>query len=547
MSSRPPINILLVDDQPSRLLSYETVLQGLGENLIRANSGNEALDLLLKTEIAVVLVDVVMPELDGFELARMIRNHPRFQKTAIILVSGVMVEDAYRLKGYDSGAVDYISVPIIPEILRAKVAVFCDLYRKTGELERLNQELEQRVSERTAEINGARQEAERANRLKDEFLATLSHELRTPLNAISGWAHLLLSGGLDAADQLKAAETIQRNALAQARLVADLLDVSRIISGKLEFDLQPVPLTPTVQNAVDSIRPAAAAKQIELKLALPAHSDDDRGFTIEGDPARLQQITANLLSNALKFAPLGGRVEVGLQPDTRDGRIELIVCDNGPGIAPDFLPYIFERFRQADTSSTRSQRGLGLGLTIVRHLVERHGGEITASNRAPAPGTPTGACFTVSFPLAASQAPPPHGETTPMPSVEGLRVLVVDDDPDARDLVARILGQHGAIVRLAASAAEALALFKREIPQVVVSDIEMPEQDGYALVRQIRALRRGARVPVAALTAYAGAQDRLRLLHAGFQEHIPKPVHPPHLIRVVAGLALTKAQPVAQG
>src|SRR6185312_5544008 len=260
MSSRPPINILLVDDQPSRLLSYETVLQGLGENLIRANSGNEALDLLLKTEIAVVLVDVVMPELDGFELARMIRNHPRFQKTAIILVSGVMVEDAYRLKGYDSGAVDYISVPIIPEILRAKVAVFCDLYRKTGELERLNQELEQRVSERTAEINGARQEAERANRLKDEFLATLSHELRTPLNAISGWAHLLLSGGLDAADQLKAAETIQRNALAQARLVADLLDVSRIISGKLEFDLQPVPLTPTVQNAVDSIRPAAAAK-----------------------------------------------------------------------------------------------------------------------------------------------------------------------------------------------------------------------------------------------------------------------------------------------
>jgi signal transduction histidine kinase len=379
--SKRPVNILLVDDQPGKLLSYEAILAGLGENLVKVSSGKEALEYLLRKDTAVVLIDVCMPDLDGFELASMIRNHPRFHKTSIILVSGVMVEDVHRLKGYDSGAVDYVSVPIVPEILRAKVAVFAELFRKSEDLQLLNQELERRVAERTAEIEAllksteeARREAEKANQLKDEFLAILSHELRTPLNAITGWAHMLSTGGLDAATQVKAVETINRNALLQARLIADLLDVSRIVSGRLRLELKPLDLPSVIQGAVDAVRPAAEAKNIQLEAAVAS----DVG-TMVGDPARLQQVVSNLLSNAVKFTPARGRVQVRLE---RVGsHVELTVQDDGPGIRPDILPYIFERFRQGDSSSTRAHKGLGLGLAIARHLVEMHGGTIQARNR----------------------------------------------------------------------------------------------------------------------------------------------------------------------
>src|SRR5215472_2745181 len=290
--SKSPVNILLVDDQPGKLLSYEAILSSLGETLLKANSGKEALEYLLRQDIAVVLIDVCMPELDGFELATMIRNHPRFQKTAIILVSGVLVEDRDRLRGYDSGAVDYVSVPIVPGILRAKVSVFAELFRKREELALLNQELERRVEERTAEIQGllksteeARREAEKANQLKDDFLAMLSHELRTPLNAITGWAHLLGTGTLDSATQVKAVESINRNALLQTRLIGDLLDVSRIVSGRLRLELKPVEMPSILQGAIDTVRPAAAAKGIEIEAAVAG----DVG-TIVGDPARLQQV-----------------------------------------------------------------------------------------------------------------------------------------------------------------------------------------------------------------------------------------------------------------
>ena len=299
-----PVNILMVDDQPGKLLSYETILESLGENLIRANSGKEALEHLLKTDVAVVLVDVCMPDLDGFELAAMIRNHPRFQKTAIILVSGVLVDDSARVKGYGSGAVDYISVPTGPEILRATVAVFCDLYRKTEELQRLNRELEQRVSERTAEIEAAlqeaqeaRREAENADRLKDEFLATLSHELRTPLSAITGWAHLLQVENLDAAAHRKGVETIKRNARLQAQLISDILDVSRIITGKLRLNREPVNLPSVIRAALDTLRPSADAKGIQIELKI---EDTDELILI--DPVRLHQVIWNLVSNAIKFA-----------------------------------------------------------------------------------------------------------------------------------------------------------------------------------------------------------------------------------------------------
>jgi len=522
-TSAQPLNVLLVDDQASRLLSYESVLAPLGEKLIRANSGAEALDILLHTPVAVILVDVVMPELDGYELARMIRAHPRFSQTAIILVSGVMTEDVNRLKGYDSGAVDYISVPIVPEILRAKVSVFCDLYRKTQALEKLNLELESRVAERTAESEHARKDAVMANQIKDDFLATLSHELRTPLNAIAGWTHLLQIGALDADEQRKAAEIIHRNVQNQARLVSDLLDISRIVSGKLRLELQPVQLEETITAAISSLQPEAETKHIEISTTI-----EPTVARIEGDPVRMQQIAFNLISNAIKYAPEGGKIEVVVRP------FSFTVSDNGPGIAPALLPHIFERFRQGDHSSTRLHRGLGLGLAIVRSLVEAHGGEVRACNRDHG----AGAEFTVKFrsagmPAAAAAVPAPAA----VASLQGLRILVVDDEPDAREVVARILENSGAVVRVAASVALAMEIFRHGDVDVVLTDIEMPIEDGYKLVELIRASATPR--PAVALTAYAGPQDRDRLLAAGFKAHLTKPVQAPELLRTLAGVSST--------
>jgi len=554
--SERPVNILLVDDQPGKLLSYEAILADLGENLIKASSGKEALEQLLKHDIAVVLIDVCMPDLDGFELATMIRSHPRFHKTAIILVSGVMVDDRDRLRGYDSGAVDYVSVPIVPGILRAKVAIFAELFRKTQDLAVLNQELERRVLERTAEMEAllktteeARRDAEKANQLKDEFLAILSHELRTPLNAITGWAHLLSAGKLDPATHAKAVESINRNALLQARLVSDLLDVSRIVSGRLRLELRQADVPSVIQAALDTVRPAAQAKSVQLDFALA----NDIG-KINGDPTRLQQVISNLLSNAVKFTPAGGKVEVRLERS--DSSLELTVMDNGPGIPPEVLPYIFERFRQGDSSTTRAHKGLGLGLAIARHLVEMHGGAIEARNREDRQG----ATFRVTLPVCGPAVPPLDGASSPdapaarsadfessASSLKNTRILLVDDEADAREVVAATLERWGAEVMVAASAADARDILERELPDLLVADIEMPGEDGYDLIRTIRTLPpdRGGRTPALAFTAYASAYDRTRLLAAGFDRHVPKPVQPPELFSVIA--ALMKSASKADG
>jgi len=542
-----PVNILMVDDQPAKLLSYEAILADLGENLLKASSGKEALEQLLKHQVAVILIDVCMPDLDGFELATMIRSHPRFRKTAIILVSGVMVDDRDRLRGYDSGAVDYVSVPIVPGILRAKVAIFAELFRKTEELALLNRELERRVVERTAEMEGllksteeARREAEKANQLKDEFLAILSHELRTPLNAITGWAHLLSNGKLDPATHAKAVESINRNALLEARLVSDLLDVSRIVSGRLRLELRLADLPLVIQAALDAVRPAAQAKNVQLDLT--AANDVAK---IHADPTRLQQVISNLLSNSVKFAPAGGKVEVTLERS--DSCLELTVKDNGPGISPDILPYIFERFRQGDTSTKRAHKGLGLGLAIARHLVEMHGGAIEARNREDQ----RGAIFKVTLPVSGPAVPPLDGissdealapsSTDSRPSafsLKNMRILLVDDEADAREVVAATLEGWGAEVMVAASAADARDILERELPDLLVADIEMPGEDGYDLIRSIRTLPpdRGGRTPALAFTAYASAYDRTRLLTAGFDRHVPKPVQPPELFFVIASM-----------
>jgi CheY-like chemotaxis protein len=381
-----------------------------------------------------------------------------------------------------------------------------------------------------------------ADRRKDEFLAVLSHELRTPLNAIVGWAHILRESAATPEITRKAVEAIHRNAHIQTQLIADILDISRIVAGKLRLDVRPMELAAVVDAAVDTLRPAATAKCVSLEAVL-----DPGAGPISGDASRLQQVVWNLLSNAIRFVgEKVGRVEVRLE--AVGSHVRLTVEDNGPGIDPELLPYIFERFRQADSSATRPHQGLGLGLAIVRHLVELHGGTVRAENR----DGPPGAVFTVDLPrrsVAAAAGSPHDAERHPLeeeplwldsaPSLAGLSVLAVDDHEDARDLLRTVLERCGAAVRVAASAREALHAVSIEPPDVVLTDIEMPGEDGYDLVRALRALPpdRGGLTPVVALTAYATAHDRVRVLRAGFQMQIPKPVQPAELAEVVANLA----------
>jgi len=387
----------------------------------------------------------------------------------------------------------------------------------------------------------ARLEAETANRLKDEFLSTLSHELRTPLTAIIGWAELLINGNLDADKQPKALETIARNARFQAELIDDLLEVSRIITGKLPLNFSACELQPVIEAALESIRPTAQAKAVRLELVL-----EPVGALIYGDVDRLRQVIWNLLSNAVKFTPRNGSVQVKLH--CTSSHAVIAVSDSGEGIKGDFLPRVFERFSQADGSSTRTHGGLGLGLAIVRHLVEIHGGTVHAES----PGEGLGATFIVSLPVMQATEPQvrtPKFEVNNLsvahpdliahsPALDGLRLLIVDDEVDFRELVTTMLGHHGAVVKSAASAGEALVYFENWKPDVLVADIGMPDEDGYGLIRKVRALSadRGGSTPAVALTAYTRAEDRLRALSAGYQIHLAKPITGPELVAAVANL-----------
>ncbi len=404
-------------------------------------------------------------------------------------------------------------------------------------------ELQAQVEERSRLLSSeklARNEAERANRLKDEFLATISHELRNPLNAILGWAHMMRLGKLAPANAERAVETIYRNAKSQAQLVADLLDVSRIISGKLRLDVRTVDLINIVNAAIDSIRPAVDAKSIRLQTML-----DPAAGPISGDADRLQQIVWNLLTNAVKFTPKGGRIQVKVQ--RVDSHVEVIVSDSGIGIGKEFLPYVFDRFRQADASITRVHGGLGLGLSIVHQLVDLHGGSVSVQSE----GEGKGATFTIMLPFVGviSNAQEVESDQATqgdevisfdgLPSLQGLKVLVVDDEADTRQLIEEVLKECGSEVITSRSAAEALVALEQHKPDILISDLGMPDEDGYSLISQIRALpsERGGQIPAAALTAYARAEDRMRVLRSGFQFHLPKPVDSAELVTVVASLA----------
>ena len=389
-----------------------------------------------------------------------------------------------------------------------------------------------------AREQAARAQAEQASRLKDDFLATISHELRTPLNAILGWAHILRLGHLDESKAQHAAEVVERNARAQAQMIEDLLDVSRIIAGKLRLDVRPVMPAVPIEAALESVSPMAEAKGVRLHSILDQHAGP-----ISGDPGRLQQIVWNLLVNAIKFTPRDGRVEIRLE--RVHSNAEIIVTDSGEGMLPQFLPHVFDRFTQADASSARATGGLGLGLAIVRHLVELHGGRVAAAS----PGKGQGATFTVRLPLRPvlprddHEASPQNAASSHLspregPSLRDVRVLVVDDEPDTRELLKEVLERCGAHVRDVGSAHEALEHIKEWRPMVIVSDIGMPGEDGYALIRQVREWERGvgAWTPAVALTAYARGEDRMKALAAGYQVHAAKPIDPMEFAFVVAGV-----------
>ncbi|MGI9165220.1 MAG: ATP-binding response regulator [Pyrinomonadaceae bacterium] len=392
-----------------------------------------------------------------------------------------------------------------------------------------------------SELQQALIAAEAAAHAKDEFLAVVSHELRTPLNAILGWARMLRVGKLDPESVIHAVETIERNAKSQTKLIEDLLDFSRIISGKLRLDVGPVELASVVEAAADVVRPAADAKEIRLQIVL-----DPRAGPVPGDPERLQQMMWNLLSNAVKFTPKGGRVQVRLE--RINSHVEITVSDTGEGISAEFLPLVFERFVQADNTTTRRHGGLGLGLAITRHLAELHGGTISADSA----GEGQGATFTLMLPVMSVHGPA-HQPTTSdqqpfmggpnerhavLPRLDGLHVLVVDDEHDARRLLNTVLTQSGAKVTAVATVADALEKLQLIKPDLLVSDIEMPNEDGYSLIRKVRLLEKaqGGLTPAIALTAHARFSDRMRALTAGYQMHLPKPVEPMELVTVIANL-----------
>ena len=687
MASEPLAEILVVDDRPEQRLSLTAVVSDLGASVVAVASGRDALRLLLQREFAVILLDVNMPDMDGFETAKLIRQRKRSEHMPIIFVTAYG-DEAHEALGYSLGAVDYIQTPVEPQLLRAKVSVFVELFRRRREVTQQAESLRRnamqlrRLADASLAIHGAGSvdelieivagaaasligaehaavevhldlppladkgaepvrhtvvrppdssleglgtsafdesapcpvrltraelaahpewgrlshdgprrplqgllavplvrrdgrirgsiqisekregeftaddesllallarkaslaientlysKVEEASRLKDEFLATLSHELRTPLQSMLSWARMLRDEKIDAAMLERGLEVIERSANAQKQLIDDLLDVSRIMSDKLRLELDTVSLRDVIERAIADVQPSAVAGEIEIAAEL-----SERPLVVQGDPHRLQQVMGNLLANAIKFTPRGGNVTIALAGNAEEATIHVI--DSGEGIAADFLPHLFERFRQADSAHTRAHGGLGIGLAIVRHLVELHGGSV----RAQSAGEGKGSTFSVKLPVShrseltrATLRTPAIEDEASHERIDGVRILLVDDHEDARECLMLMLSRHGGDVISAASASEALALLDRVPVDVVLSDIAMPGTDGLALIEAIRkrSPADGGLVPAAALSAYARSEDARRATRAGFDLHLAKPVREGSLIRSIRSLA----------
>ncbi len=732
MTVEEKINILLVDDSPSNLLALEAILQAPDRILIRAASGDDALRCLLDFEVAVILLDVYMPGIDGLQTAELIRGREKLREVPIIFLTADSTGYRHLSRGYSLGAVDYIVKPVEPEILRSKVAIFVELFKRRQEikhqaelLHEKNLQLEESnlarlkmlielgqtlasehepdqvlqkfcnaareilsaeyaaagmidpddakskylvasheneaagtdslascipqsvlrallkngrplrsgdvddiLSNRAASIRSflgtpiltstrglgwvylinkadrddfdeaderlietmatqvaiayenatlyseaqmhanelqleiaerkhaeeeraqllireriARSDAERANRTKDEFLSTLSHELRTPLTAILGWSQLVRRSEFDVSVLERAVETIERNARSQAQLIDDLLDVSRIITGKLSIDLRPVDIWSVIESGLEAVRPAFEAKGIHVETV-----QDPSTCQVLGDTNRLQQIFWNLFNNAVKFTPAGGHVKIEVRRNARN--VQVAVTDSGIGVDPQFLPYIFERFRQADGSTTRRHGGLGLGLAIVRHLVEMHNGTIEAHSE----GKDRGTTFTINLPLNVDTdlaVLSPHTSSEPDVAIESecprplesLRILVVDDEVDSREVIAAMLTNYGSDVQCCESVAAAIQKLEEWDPDLLLSDIGMPGEDGYSLIKKVRTIESNRKrvTPAIAVSAYATSDDRLQALSAGYQMHLTKPIDQTTLLKTITAALGRKA------
>jgi len=517
---RDTVNILLVDDQPAKLMSYEAVLGELGETLLKANSATEALEVLLKYEVAVVLVDVCMPDFDGYELASMIRQHPRFQRTSIIFVSAILMTDLDRLRGYECGGVDYVPVPVVPELLRAKVSVFADLYRKTRALERLNDDLETRVRERTTALEATTAALRAADRRKDEFLAVLAHELRNPLAPIRTAAQLLRRSNVPLADSVRAREIIERQVEHLARLIDDLVDVARITRDALTLSRSPLSIAGPVAEAVEVIRPLMAARRHQFSV-----HESDEDLIVDGDATRLVQILGNALQNAAKFTPAGGQIVLRVEREERE--VVVTVTDTGIGIPPERLSSVFDLFTQSD----RGHGGLGIGLALMRRLTELHEGTVTVHSAGPGHGT----TVVIRLPLLRSSIDsPPVAQPNAEPTVSR-RILVADDNKDAASALAMFLTLLGHDVRVVHDGLDALTVAAVFEPDVVLLDLGMPHMDGCDTARQMRREPWGTRATLVAVTGWGQPEDRVATANAGFDVHLVKPVDETQLFRVIVG------------
>ncbi|HEY6452710.1 MAG TPA: response regulator [Steroidobacteraceae bacterium] len=553
------VNILLVDDQPARLLSYEAILRELGQNLVTARSGLEALERLMQADYAVVLLDVSMPGMDGFETAGLIHDHPRFERTPIIFVTGVHITDLDRLKGYKLGAVDYVLIPVVPEILRSKVAVLVELHlkrrelqqlnatlaqtnaqlaeahsnlqaEKTRELERLNasllkavvglEEANQALQGEICERARVEQQLKEADRHKDEFLAMLAHELRNPLAPIHNAVRLMRLKPIGDPQVEWARDVIDRQAAHLTRLVDDLLDVSRITRGKITIDVTPVDLAAAVARAVETVQPMLTQQKHDLRIDLPSTP-----LMFMGDLTRVTQVIGNVLGNAVKYTNAGGRIELRARREA--GAVEICIRDNGIGIPASLLPTVFDLFNQAGVLDERSRGGLGIGLALVKRLVNLHQGSVNVHSAGVGQGTE----FTIRLPaapeeLTASAAAGAAVGPGPVTATAGARrrILVVDDNQDALESLATLLSVAGHDIRTAADGFSALELAPHFQPEVAVLDIGMPGIDGYELARRIRAQPWGDGVVLIALTGWGQESDRKRSNDAGFDSHWVKPL-----------------------
>jgi signal transduction histidine kinase len=536
-TDQPRARVLLADDNAD-MREYVRRLLAPKYDVVAVADGESALGWARFQEFDLILSDVMMPKLDGFGLLKALRADERTLTIPIILLSARAGEES-SVAGLGAGADDYLVKPFSARELLARVEAHLNLHR-------LRRESEAAVLELVAREKEARASAEIANRIKDDFLAILSHELRTPLNAIVGWTHLLKGGKLSESDRARGIDVIERNAAAQRAIIDELLDISRIVTGKLKLDPRPVELSGVIDGAIDAIRPTAEARNIQIFTAIERNAG-----LVMGEAVRLQQVIWNLLSNSVKFTPSSGRIDVELK--AAGEKLKLTIRDTGEGIDAEFLPHMFERFRQADTSSKRVHGGLGLGLSIVSSLVTMHGGEVQAASD----GKGKGATFTVTLPMLSLADLEGIAEVSPEVSAQlltlrrqqngselspdllkGLRVLSVDDQQDTRELITLALARYGAEVKASDSASTALELIKDWKPHVVVSDIGLPGMDGYDFMRRLRELEPdGERIPAIAVTGYAGAIDESKALDAGYEVHLSKPIELNKLVSVIAKIS----------